>query len=84
MSLDIDEPIGGWEQFFEARNITVMDDALGRPLVARYVLGNLIAEHKEREARQASRPQLDPEPSPPASPRPRMPHRMNRCRPPPR
>lgn len=53
LSLDVSEPIVGWMAFFEERYITVMDDSLGRPSVARYVLGDLIAEQREREARLA-------------------------------
>jgi hypothetical protein len=51
LSLDVSEPLVGWEVFFEERYITVMDDSLGRPSVARHVLGDLIAEQREREAR---------------------------------
>jgi hypothetical protein len=51
LALDVSEPLVGWEAFFEARNVMVMDDSLGRPSVARYVLGDLIAEEREREAR---------------------------------
>jgi hypothetical protein len=49
--LDVSEPIVGWSAFLEERYITVMDDSLGRPSVARHVLGDLIAEEREREAR---------------------------------
>jgi hypothetical protein len=51
LSLDVSEPIVGWEKFFEERYITVMEDSMGRPSVARHVLGDLIAEQREREAR---------------------------------
>jgi hypothetical protein len=51
LSLDLDEPITGWLRFLEERYVTVMDDSLGRPSVARHVLGDLIAEQREREAR---------------------------------
>jgi hypothetical protein len=51
LSLDVSEPLVGWEVFLEERYITVMDDSLGRPSVARHVLGDLIAEQREREAR---------------------------------
>jgi hypothetical protein len=40
LSLDVSEPLVGWEVFFEARNVMVMDDHLGRPSVPRYVLGD--------------------------------------------
>jgi hypothetical protein len=51
LALDVPEPLVGWEAFFEERNVQVFDDAIGRPSVARYVLGDLIAEQREREAR---------------------------------
>jgi hypothetical protein len=53
LSLDVSEPLVGWEAYFEERYITVMDDAIGRPSVSRHVLGDLIAEQREREARLA-------------------------------
>ena len=53
LSLDVSEPVVGWMEFFEERYITVMDDSLGRPSVARHVLGDLIAEQRAREARLA-------------------------------
>jgi hypothetical protein len=53
LSLDVPEPITGWLRFFEERNVQVFDDHLGRPSVARWVVGDLIAEHREREARLA-------------------------------
>jgi hypothetical protein len=62
LSLDVSEPVLGWSAFFEERYITVMDDSLGRPSVARHVLGDLIAEQREREARLAELPQPEREP----------------------
>jgi hypothetical protein len=53
LSLDVSEPLVGWEAFFEERGVTVMDDAIGRPSVPRYVLGDLLDEQREREARLA-------------------------------
>jgi hypothetical protein len=53
LSLDVSEPVVGWMEFFEERYITVMDDSLGRPSVARHVLADLLAEQREREARLA-------------------------------
>jgi hypothetical protein len=53
LNLDVSEPVVGWSAFFEERYITVMDDSLGRPSVARHVLGDLIAEQRERKARLA-------------------------------
>jgi hypothetical protein len=51
LALDIAEPLEGWLAFFEKRGVIVMDDHLGRPSVRRHVLGDLIAEQREREAR---------------------------------
>jgi hypothetical protein len=51
LALDVSEPLVGWEAFFQARNVQVFDDAIGRPSIAQNVLGGLIAEHREREAR---------------------------------
>jgi hypothetical protein len=64
LSMDVPEPIEGWESFFAERNIPVVDDDLGRASVARDVLADLIAEQREREARLAERPQLEREPLP--------------------
>jgi hypothetical protein len=49
--LDVDEPVGGWLPFFEERGVMVMADSIGRPSVPRYVLGDLLDEQREREAR---------------------------------
>jgi hypothetical protein len=51
--LDIAEPVVGWLEFFRERGVEIIDDDLGRPAVVRGVLGELIAEHREREARKA-------------------------------
>jgi hypothetical protein len=53
LALDVSEPLVGWAAFFEARDVQVFDDAIGRPSVARYVLGDLIAEQRARDARLA-------------------------------
>jgi len=53
LSLDLETPVVGWVAFFEARSVQVFDDSIGRPSVARYVLGDLIAEQRAREARLA-------------------------------
>jgi hypothetical protein len=53
LALDVAEPIVGWEAFFEERNVQVFDDAIGRPSVPRYVLGDLLAEQRARDARLA-------------------------------
>jgi hypothetical protein len=67
LALDVLEPLGGWASFFEARNVQVFDDAIGRPSVPRYVLGDLIAEQRESEARlaeQAAQKAADGQPVP--------------------
>jgi hypothetical protein len=53
LALDVSEPLVGWAALFEARDVQVFDDAIGRPSVARYVLGDLIAEQRARDARLA-------------------------------
>jgi hypothetical protein len=50
-SLDLPEPLAGWEQALTERGVVIVHDDLGRPSVPREVLGELIAEHREREAR---------------------------------
>jgi hypothetical protein len=54
LGLDVDEPLSGWVEFFRKRGVEVTDDHLGRPSVPRYVLGDLLDERKEREARLAA------------------------------
>ena len=48
--LDVDVPIGGWQEALANRGVEIVLDDLGRPSVPRQVLGELIAEHREREA----------------------------------
>ena len=64
LHLDVEPPIGGWLEFFRKRGIEVADDHLGRPSVRRGVLGDLLDERKEREARQAERPRPERTPVP--------------------
>ena len=64
LHLDVEPPIGGWLEFFRKRGVEVTDDHLGRPSIHRYVLGDLIDERKEREARQAERPRPERTPVP--------------------
>jgi hypothetical protein len=67
LSLDVSEPLVGWEAFFEERYITVMDDSLGRPSVARHVLADLIAEQRAHESRlteEAAQTAVDRQPVP--------------------
>ena len=54
LGLDLDEPMGGWTPFFRERNIEVVPDDLGRPSVPRQVLGELLAEREEQDARAAA------------------------------
>jgi hypothetical protein len=42
--------MSGWPAFFRERGVEVTSDALGRPSVQREVLGDLLAEDREREA----------------------------------
>jgi hypothetical protein len=53
-SLDLDEPITGWESALLERGVEIVDDDLGRPCVRREVLGDLLREERERLARIAA------------------------------
>jgi hypothetical protein len=53
LSLDAPEPIRGWLAFFAERGIEIVVDDIGRLSVRRSVLGELLAERREREARLA-------------------------------
>ena len=44
LSLDLHEPIGGWEMFLREQVIDVQTDDLGRPAIARSVFGALVRE----------------------------------------
>jgi len=66
LALDVAEPLEGWLEFFRKRGVEVTDDQLGRPSVRRYVLGDLLDEQREREARLAERPQPEAAPVRPA------------------
>jgi hypothetical protein len=59
LSLDVDEPIQGWELFFAERGIEIVIDDVGRRSVSRGVLAELLAEQREREARALDRPAPD-------------------------
>jgi hypothetical protein len=54
LGLDVAEPITGWPAFFRERDIEVAFDDLGRPSVPRRVLGDLLSEREEQEARMAA------------------------------
>jgi hypothetical protein len=51
LSLDLGEPIIGWAGMFAERGVEIVLDDLGRPSVPRQVLGELLAERRESEAR---------------------------------
>ena len=51
LSLDLSEPISGWPAMFAERGVEIVLDDIGRPSVPRQVLGELLAERREREAR---------------------------------
>jgi hypothetical protein len=53
LSLDLPEPVQGWESFFDQRSVVILDDSAGRPSIPRWVLADLIRESKERERRVA-------------------------------
>ena len=56
LGLDIDEPVSGWLALFAERGISLsMRMTFGRPSVPRQVLGELLAERAEQEARIAPR-----------------------------
>jgi hypothetical protein len=54
LSLDLTEPINGWELALLERGVEIVDDDLGRPCVRREVLGDLLREERERLARIAA------------------------------
>ena len=54
LALDVDPPLGGWQEFFREAGVAVSEDDLGRPSISRSVLGDLLAEDREREARLAA------------------------------
>ena len=58
LSLDLDVPVGGWEMFLSEQGIDVMSDDLGRPSIARSVVGALLREQANTEKLQAERTAL--------------------------
>ena len=54
LALDLPEPVFGWEKTFAERGVEIVLDDLGRPSVPRQVLGALLQERREREARVLS------------------------------
>ena len=54
LSLDVSEPLAGWEQALTERGVEKVLDDIGRPSVERGALGELIAEHQARVARSAA------------------------------
>jgi hypothetical protein len=53
LSLDLDEPTAGWAAMLAGRQVEVVEDDLGRPSVPRRVLGELLADREDQEARMA-------------------------------
>ena len=51
LALDLGEPAEGWDAFLAAHNVTVAEDDLGRPAVARSAARMLLAERRAAEAR---------------------------------
>jgi hypothetical protein len=70
LGLDVAEPLVGWSAFFRERGVEVTPDDLGRLSIERRVLGELLHEFREVEARQAGRPRVDSGPVPRGIPRP--------------
>jgi len=54
LALDLEMPLQGWVAFFAERAVEVVEDDLGRPAVARSILGELLSERRERDARLAA------------------------------
>jgi hypothetical protein len=54
LSLDLSEPVLGWERFLAERNIEIIEDVSGRPSIPRWALTKLLDEQREREARLAA------------------------------
>ena len=62
LSLDLSEPVVvGWEQLLAERGVEIVLDDIGRPSVPRHVLGELLAERREREARLEDQRRRDAE-----------------------
>jgi hypothetical protein len=51
LSLDLAEPINGWEPALLERGLEIVEDNLGRPCVRREVLGDLLREERDCLAR---------------------------------
>jgi hypothetical protein len=46
LSLDLAEPINGWESALLERRVEIVEDDLGRPCVPREVLGDVLREER--------------------------------------
>ena len=44
LSLDLDEPVVGWDQYLRGEGIDVMVDDVGRPAISRSVFGAMVRE----------------------------------------
>ena len=53
LSLDLDEPIDGWEETLLTRGIELTEDDMGRAAVGREDARALMAERRERELQSA-------------------------------
>ena len=51
LSLDLGEPIVGWAASLSERGIELLEDDIGRKAISREDARTLMAEHREREAR---------------------------------
>jgi hypothetical protein len=52
LSLDLDEPVGGWVAYLTGRAVEVLADDLGRPSISRADARQLFDEHREAEVRK--------------------------------
>ncbi len=50
LDLDLTRPPAGWRAMLKARGVEIVADDIGRPSIARSVVGELIAEAAERAA----------------------------------
>lgn len=67
LSLDVTEPVAGWELDLFERGVEIVDDDFGRPCVRREVLGELLREERELLARIENESAAAPERPPVAA-----------------
>lgn len=58
LSLDLSEPIRGWELFLAEQGVDVMIDDCGRPAIARSVFGAMVREQATMQKLQSERAAL--------------------------